>query len=61
MAGEQGVLAKLPEVKGIATSDYPTPASRPANSRLDCSKIKQVFGIAPSDWQAALQRIRAYA
>ena len=61
VAGEQGVLAKLPEVKGIATSDYPTPASRPANSRLDCSKIKQVFGIAPSDWQAALQRIRAYA
>ena len=61
VAGEQGVLAKLPELKGIGTADYPTPARRPANSRLDCGKIRQVFAIEPSNWQAALQNIKAYA
>lgn len=60
VAGEQDVLARLPQVNGITTAEYPTPARRPANSRLDCSKIKRVFGIAPSDWLAALQRIQAY-
>lgn len=61
VAGEQGVLAKLPGLKGIGTADYPTPARRPANSRLDCGKIRQVFAIEPSNWQAALQNIKAYA
>ena len=61
VAGEQGVLARLPQVNGITTAEYPTPARRPANSRLDCRKICQVFGIVPSDWQAALDHIRAYA
>ena len=61
VAEEQGVLARLPQVNGICTADYPTPAKRPANSRLDCRKIQQVFGIAPSDWRVALQRIRTYA
>ena len=61
VAGEQGVLVRLPQVNGISTADYPTPARRPANSRLDCRKIQQVFGIEPSDWLAALQHIRAYA
>ena len=60
-ASVQGVLARLPAVKGIATSDYPTPARRPANSKLDCQKIQQVFGIAPSDWRQALKNIKAYA
>ncbi len=61
VAGEQGVLVRLPQVNGISTADYPTPARRPANSRLDCRKIQRVFGIEPSDWLAALQHIRAYA
>ncbi|PJG83499.1 dTDP-4-dehydrorhamnose reductase [Caviibacterium pharyngocola] len=57
----QNVLEKAPLVNGIATSDYPTPAKRPANSRLDLSKIKTTFGIEPSDWQKALKNIKAYA
>jgi dTDP-4-dehydrorhamnose reductase len=61
VAEEQGLLARLPQVNGITTAEYPTPARRPANSRLDCRKIQLMFGIAPSDWQAALQHIRAYA
>lgn len=51
----------IPQVNPIATSDYPTPAVRPANSRLDCHKIQQTFGIAPSDWHHALHNINAYA
>ncbi|ACE83423.1 dTDP-4-dehydrorhamnose reductase [Cellvibrio japonicus] len=50
-----------PSLNAIATADYPTPAKRPANSRLDCTKIQTNFGIAPSDWQAALNNIKAYA
>ena len=57
----QGLLARSPLVNAIATRDYPTPAQRPANSRLDCGKIRQVFAIEPSNWQAALQNIKAYA
>ncbi|EER47357.1 dTDP-4-dehydrorhamnose reductase [Actinobacillus minor NM305] len=56
----QNILEKSPLVNSIATSDYPTPAKRPANSRLDLTKIKQVFNIEPSNWQKALKNIKAY-
>ena len=59
-AAAQGVLAKIPAVKPIATADYPTPAKRPADSRLDCGKIRAVFGIAPCDWHSALSDLRPY-
>lgn len=41
----------------IPTADYPTPARRPANARLDCARIARDFGIARPDWQAALPGI----
>jgi dTDP-4-dehydrorhamnose reductase len=44
-------------VTDIATSDWPTPARRPANSRLDCSALMRDFGIARPDWGAALDHI----
>lgn len=56
----QGVLAKIPAVKPITTADYPTPAKRPADSRLDCGKIRTVFGIGPCDWHSALSDLRPY-
>lgn len=56
----QNVLEKSPLVNAITTADYPTPAKRPANSCLDLTKIQQVFGIQPSDWQTALKNIKAY-
>lgn len=59
-AAHKGVNNKLPSVSSISTSAYPTPAKRPANSRLDCSKIKVQFGIQPSDWKRALTNIQAY-
>ena len=59
-AAEQGILPRTPELRAITTSDYPTPASRPADSRLDCSKIHTAFGITPSDWQSALGNLADY-
>lgn len=50
----------IPLVKAITTADYPTPAKRPANSKLDCSKIETSFGITPCDWQTALRDIARY-
>lgn len=45
------------QVEDIPTSAYPTPASRPANSRLDCDLIQQVFGIYRPDWQMGLKDV----
>lgn len=44
-------------VHPIPTSDYPTPASRPLNSRLDCGSTEQTFGIARPDWRRALSGV----
>ena len=44
-------------VTPIPTTDYPTPAKRPLNSRMDCSAIKQVFAIPRPDWREGLNMI----
>ncbi|MDH2327887.1 dTDP-4-dehydrorhamnose reductase [Cereibacter sp. SYSU M97828] len=44
-------------VTGIPTSDYPTPAKRPGNSRMDCSSLEQDYGIARPDWRAGLAQV----
>ena len=44
-------------VSGIATADYPTPAVRPLNSRLDCTETETVFGIKRPDWRAGLEAV----
>ncbi|MEC3862673.1 dTDP-4-dehydrorhamnose reductase [Mesobacterium sp. TK19101] len=44
-------------VTGIATRDYPTPAARPLNSRLDCAKLATDFGITPPNWKAGLAAV----
>lgn len=50
------------EITAIATADYPTPAPRPLNARLDCTMTEAVFGIPRPDWAAALpQALRARA
>ncbi|WP_416740483.1 dTDP-4-dehydrorhamnose reductase [Pseudomonas sp. NFX71] len=43
----------------ITTSDYPTPASRPLNSRLDCSRLQREWGVSQPDWQTALRECLA--
>ena len=52
-------LAKLPRVEPITTADYPTPARRPANSVLDCGKLKAVHGIALPGWPLSLREMLA--
>jgi dTDP-4-dehydrorhamnose reductase len=47
----------LPTVKNITTADYPTPATRPLNSRLNCQKLFEVFGARLPAWQESLQRV----
>ncbi|MDE3121814.1 MAG: dTDP-4-dehydrorhamnose reductase [Paracoccaceae bacterium] len=44
-------------VTDIPTAAYPTPAKRPANSRLDCTSLTQTFGIARPDWRRGLAEV----
>ena len=41
-------------VRPIVTADYPTPAQRPHNSRLDCSKLADAYGVRLADWRDRL-------
>lgn len=45
------------KVNAITTADYPTPAARPANSRLECGLIERTHGVALPDWHSALPAI----
>ena len=45
---------RLTRVNRITTADYPTPARRPANSRLDNAKLLRVYGLALPDWRASV-------
>lgn len=42
-----------PSVARITTADYPTPARRPANSRLNTSKLQNIHGVALPAWQSS--------
>ncbi|MFZ2982191.1 MAG: dTDP-4-dehydrorhamnose reductase [Sphingobium sp.] len=46
-------------VRRIGTVDYPTPATRPANSRLDCGLIARVHGVALPNWHGSLDTVIA--
>ncbi len=44
-------------VTGIASKNYPAPAKRPQNSRLDCSSLENEFDIKQPDWRRSLQQV----
>ena len=44
-------------IRPIPTADYPTPAKRPANSRLDTTKFRTTFGLELPHWQQGLDHI----
>jgi dTDP-4-dehydrorhamnose reductase len=48
--------SRVPEVAPIATADWPTPAKRPGNSRLDCAKLRETFGATMPHWRSSLSR-----
>lgn len=54
---EEGLVDHPVAVHPIRTSDYPTPARRPANSVLDCSRIEEVFSIRPGSWQEGVREV----
>jgi dTDP-4-dehydrorhamnose reductase len=43
----------------ISSGEYPTPARRPVNSRLDNAKLERLLGIRLPDWRAGLREILA--
>jgi dTDP-4-dehydrorhamnose reductase len=52
----RGQPVKASVVLAITTKDFPSKAVRPANSRLDLSRLRQVFGVTTPPWQQALGR-----
>ncbi|UUE99412.1 dTDP-4-dehydrorhamnose reductase [Xanthomonas hortorum pv. pelargonii] len=54
-----GLLPRAPRVVPITTADYPTPAKRPAYSRLSIEKLQRDFDIVLPEWQLGLQPVIA--
>jgi dTDP-4-dehydrorhamnose reductase len=54
-SGESG--GPTARVKHIRTSDYPTPATRPANSRLDSTRLARVHGVRLPDWRESVKTV----
>jgi dTDP-4-dehydrorhamnose reductase len=51
-------LRLTPEaIRAIPSSEYPTAAVRPLNSRLDCARLESDFGLRMPDWQPYLARM----
>jgi len=46
-----------PVLHAITTADYPTKAARPADGRMDGSKLRETFGVQLPPWQAGLDRV----
>ena len=53
----RGLLPRAPTVHPISTADYPTPARRPAYSRLDTSRLRGDFGVELPDWRAVCDHV----
>ncbi len=56
---ERDPESKLATLHPILTSEYPTPAKRPVNSRMSCEKLAHRFGWTMMDWQQSLQDVLA--
>ncbi|MDI9332856.1 MAG: dTDP-4-dehydrorhamnose reductase [Cytophagales bacterium] len=44
-------------IRAVPSEAFPTPAQRPRNSRLDCTKLTRTFGITPPPWQQGLDQL----
>ncbi len=53
----QGVDLKVSNINAIVTADYPTPAKRPVNSVMDCSRFEKTFGFKIRPWTDSLEEV----
>jgi len=56
-AHARGLIPRKPRVVAITTAEYPTPARRPADSRLDCTRLDRDFGVQRPHWRDALDEV----
>lgn len=58
-AAARGIELKIDaaRVEAIATREYPLPAARPTNSRLDTTKLRETFGIHLPDWRSGVHHL----
>ena len=58
-ARARGVAVKVPPeaIAPVPTTEYPTPAKRPLNSRLNTDKLQAAFGLRLPHWQAGVERM----
>lgn len=57
LAREKGLPIRVRDVRSILTSQYPTPARRPLNSRLNQLKLREVLGVELPAWQESLAEV----
>lgn len=57
VARQQGRFLKVSSIRPIPTCEYPTPAIRPHNSRLDTTKMASIFGLSFPDWKLGVERM----
>lgn len=57
VAREMGADLKVKQVNAIGTADYPTPAKRPHNSRLNTSKLQRNFSLHLPHWQQGVRQV----
>lgn len=55
IAAEHG--RPMPDILAIRTEDWPTSAQRPADTRLDCTKLSRMFGLTLSAWEKSLEKV----
>ena len=61
LAQAHGLLSQVARVEPITTADYPTPATRPSYSLLDCTASRQALGLPAVHWRDALAEVLARA
>ena len=58
-AAGQDLRVATDAIEPVATSAFPTPARRPANSRLDTTRLRNTFGLTLPSWQSGVERLLA--
>ena len=56
-AANSPLQATIDRIRPIPAAEYPTPAARPANSRLDTSKFRAAFGLQLPDWTHGVDQV----